>query len=316
MKQLVKNIIMLIVSLIGIIAFFILWPKFHPENAKIITTNFAGFDFARSVTTDKAGVKMLIKPGTEMHSYEPTPQDIIAIEQAKLFIYNGGESDAWVDKILSDNNIPREKTLRLMDYVDLKTEENKDGMEAEEEEEDEEEEEYDEHIWTSPKNAIRLIEAIRDKLAEIESDNSDTIHENARNYIQRIRDIDENFRSVVAAAPTKTLIFGDRFPFRYFVDEYGLDYYAAFPGCSDQTEASSSTIAFLVNKAKETGAKAIFKIELTNGQLAKTIAEESGAKVYELNAAHNISSEEFEKGITYADIMERNVDTLKEALYR
>lgn len=315
MKQLVKNIIMLIVSLIGIIAFFILWPKFHPENAKIITTNFAGFDFARAVTTDKAGVKMLIKPGTEMHSYEPTPQDIIAIEQAKLFIYNGGESDAWVDKILSDNNIPREKTLRLMDYVDLKTEENREGMEAEEEEEDEDEEEYDEHIWTSPKNAIRLIEAIRDKLAEIESDNSDTIHENARNYIQRIRDIDENFHSVVAAAPTKTLIFGDRFPFRYFVDEYGLDYYAAFPGCSDQTEASSSTIAFLVEKAKATGAKAIFKIELTNGQLAKTIAEESGAKVYELNAAHNISEEEYTSGRTYADIMEKNVDTLKEALY-
>ena len=117
------------------------------------------------------------------------------------------------------------------------------------------------------------------------------------------------------AAPTKTLIFGDRFPFRYFVDEYGLDYYAAFPGCSDQAEASSSTVAFLVDKAKETNAKAIFKIELTNGQLAQTIADESGAKVYELSAAHNISQEDFEKGTTYADIMEKNVDTLKEALY-
>ena len=313
MKQLIKNIIMLAVSLIGVIAFFILWPKFHPENAKIISSNFVGYDFARAVTGDSDSVKMLIKPGTETHDYEPTPQDIIAIQQAKLFVYNGGESDAWVDKILADNNISRDKTLRLMDYVDLKTEEEKEGMEGEEEEG---EEEYDEHIWTSPKNAINLIEAIRDKLASLESDKSEQYVENARNYLARIKDIDENFRSVVMAAPTKTLIFGDRFPFRYFVDEYGLDYYAAFPGCSDQTEASSSTVAFLVNKAKETGAKAIFKIELTNGQLAKTIAEESGAKVYELNAAHNISSEDFEKGITYANIMERNVGTLKEALYR
>ena len=303
---------MLVISLIGVIAFFILWPKFHPENAKIISSNFVGYDFARAVTSDSNGVKMLIKPGTETHDYEPTPQDIIAIQQAKLFIYNGGESDAWVDKILADNNISRDKTLRLMDLVELKTEEEKEGMEGEEEEE---EKEYDEHIWTSPKNAIGLIEAIRDKLAELEPDKSEQYVENARNYLARIKDIDENFRSVVTAAPSKTLIFGDRFPFRYFVDEYGLDYFAAFPGCSDQTEASSSTVAFLVNKAKETNAKAIFKIELTNGQLAQTIADESGAKVHELSAAHNISQEDFEKGITYADIMEKNVDTLKEALY-
>jgi len=316
MKQLIKNIIMIAVSLIGIIAFFILWPKFHAENAKIISSNFVGYDFARAVTGDKDGVKMLIKPGTETHDFEPTPQDIVAIQQAKLFIYNGGESDAWVDKILSDNNISRDKTLRLMDFVELKTEEEKEGMEGEEEkEEEEEEEEYDEHIWTSPKNAIRLIEAIRDKLAEVEPDQSERYAENARNYLARIKDIDENFRSIIMAAPTKTLIFGDRFPFRYFVDEYGLDYYAAFPGCSDQTEASSNTVAFLVDKAKEIHAKAIFKIELTNGQLAQTIADESGAKVYELSAAHNISQEDFEKGVTYADIMEKNVDTLKKALY-
>ena len=313
MKQLIKNIIMLAISLVGIIAFFILWPKFHPENAKIVSSNFVGYDFARAVTGDGNGVKMLIKPGTETHDYEPTPQDIIAIQQAKLFVYNGGESDAWVDKILADNNISRDKTLRLMDFVELKTEEEKEGMEGEEEEE--EEEEYDEHIWTSPKNAIRLIEAIRDKLSDLESDKSEQYVENANNYLVRIRDIDENFRSVVMAAPSKTLIFGDRFPFRYFVDEYGLDYFAAFPGCSGQTEASSSTVAFLVDKAKETNAKAIFKIELTNGQLAQTIADESGAKVYELSAAHNISQEDFEKGVTYADIMEKNVDMLKEALY-
>lgn len=311
MKQLIKNIIMLTISTIGIIAFFILWPKFNPTDAKIISTNFVGYDFARAVTGDATRAKMLIKPGTELHNYEPSPQDIIAIQNAELFIYNGGESDAWVDKILEDNSISRDKTLRLMDFVDLKTEEKKEGMESEEEEE----KEYDEHIWTSPKNAIRLIEVIRDKLAKIKADESESFHENARNYIERIKDIDENFRVIIEAAPRKELIFGDRFPFRYFVDEYGLDYYAAFPGCSDQTEASSSTIAFLVDKVKSTGAKAVFKIELTNGQLAKTIAEESGAKVYELNAAHNISEEEYTSGRTYADIMEKNVDTLKEALY-
>ena len=314
MKQLIKNIVMLVISAIGIIAFFILWPKFNPSAAKIISTNFVGYDFARAVTGDDERVKMLIKPGTELHSYEPSPQDIVAIQDAELFIYNGGESDEWVERVLKDNNIPESKTLRLMDYVDLKTEEAKEGMEAEEEGE-EEEEEYDEHVWTSPKNAMKLIDAICDKLVAIHSDESEKFHENAHNYNERLKDIDENFRSVVEAAPRKELIFGDRFPFRYFVDEYGLDYYAAFPGCSDQTEASSSTVAFLVDKVKSTGAKAVFKIELTNGQLAKTIADESDAKVYELNAAHNISEEEYTSGRTYADIMEKNIDTLKEALY-
>lgn len=311
MKKVIKDIIMLLVSLVGIIAFFILWPKFSPAQTHIVSTSFVGYDFARAVLVDKTQASMLLKPGAEVHDFEPTPQDIINIKNAKLFIYTGGESDQWVENLLADNDIPKERTLRLMDYVELKNEVVKEGMEAEEEEGGE----YDEHIWTSPKNAIKLVEAIRDKLAELDPSQEDKYRKNADSYTKRLIDIDAKLQTIITKAPRKTLIFGDRFPFRYFVDEYGLDYYAAFPGCADQTEASSNTVAFLIEKAKSTGAKAIFKNELSNGNLAAVIANEADAGVYELSAAHTISADDFASGVTYADLMEKNAAVLQEALY-
>lgn len=318
MKTTFKNLIILIIAIFLVAGFFLLFnnPK---KSAKIISANFVGFDFARAITGSDKNIEMLMAPGIEAHSYDPTPADIIAIKNADLFIYNGGESDAWVDRILTSNNIPEEKTLRLMDFVSLK-EEATEGMESEEhshESEDHEHEEgpeYDEHIWTSLKNSIKLVKAIRDKLTSLYPDQAGSYTKNTDAYISRLNNLDEAIANVVKNTTSPTLIFGDRFPFRYFVDDYGLDYYAAFPGCSDQVEASASTIAFLIDKSKEINAKVIFKIELTSDKLARTIAEESDAKVLELHSAHNISSDDFKNGITFADLMERNLAALKEAL--
>ena len=297
--------------------------------ANIVSSSFVGYDFARAVTGDKTEISMLLKPGAEMHDYEPTPEDIINIKNADLFIYVGGESDEWVEDLLKDNEIPEEKTLRLMDLVEVKEEELSEGMEEHEhetehkhesehehepEENHEEEVEYDEHIWTSPVNAIKLVNGIKNKLSKIHPENENVYIENANIYTARLVDIDQKIRNVVASSNKRELIFGDRFPFRYFVDEYGLDYYAAFPGCSEQTEASSKTIAFLINKAKSDDIKTILKIELTSDKLAKNIADETGAKVMTMNAVHNISGEDFANGVTYADIMEKNIEVLKEAL--
>lgn len=316
--------ILSIVLIVSICIFAIARLSQNKKTTNIISSNFVGYDFAHAVTGDKSKVAMLLKPGAEMHDYEPTPEDIITIKNADLFIYVGGESDKWVEDLLKDNEVPKEKTLRLMDLVEVKEEELPEGMEEHEHESEEshearehhheEEIEYDEHIWTSPVNAVKLVNGIKDKLSKIYPENENIYTKNADAYISRLLNIDQKIRDIVASSDKKELIFGDRFPFRYFVDEYSLNYYAAFPGCSEQTEASSKTIAFLINKAKSDNIKTILKIELTSEKLAKSIADEAGAKVMTLNAAHNISSEDFEKGVTYADIMERNIEVLKEAL--
>ena len=284
------------------------------EEVDVLATNFIGYDLARAVVGD-TGVKvsMLLKPGAEMHDFEPTPEDIIKIREADLFIYVGGESDEWVEELLDNNEIPEEKVLRLMDLVDVKEEELVEGMEEEHEDVDGEVE-YDEHVWTSPVNAMKMVDGVREKMATIYPEKAEAFARNAEEYNARLMDIDRKIREVVAEGARKELIFGDRFPFRYFVDEYGLDYYAAFPGCSEQTEASSQTIAYLIDKAKTEGVKVILKIELTSDKLAQTIADEAGAKVMTLNAAHNISQEDFERGVTYAEIMEGNLEALREAL--
>ncbi|MBR1796316.1 zinc ABC transporter substrate-binding protein [Candidatus Saccharibacteria bacterium] len=332
----IKKFIALIIFFILILAatvFMVIKINERRNNqarASIISTSFVGYDFARAVNGDNNGIKMLLKPGAESHDYEPSPQDIIDIEKADLFIYVGGESEAWVEKILHDNNIDKSKTLRLMDLVELKEEETVEGMEetshehehkeeTEHEEgehsgEHEEETEYDEHIWTSPKNAIKLVEAIQVKMIQRKPTESDKYTENTARYTAKISELDAKFREIVASSPKKELIFGDRFPFRYFVDEYELKYYAAFPGCAEQAEASSNTVAFLIDKIKQDDIQVVLKIELTAGNLAKTIAEETGAKVMELNSAHNVSAEDFERGVTYVDIMTENTEVLAEAL--
>lgn len=177
-----------------------------------------------------------------------------------------------------------------------------------------EEGEDDEHVWTSPKNAIKIINAIKSELVNIAKDDTATFNQNTENYAKKLSDLDQSFRDVVASARRKTLVFGDRFPLRYFVDEYGLNYFAAFPGCSEQTEASSKTIAFLIDKVKSEQIPVVLKIEQSNGKIAETISKATNAKVLTFQSAHNVSPEEFEKGVTYIDLMTENLTVLKEAL--
>ena len=281
----------------------------------IVTTNFPCYDFVRAITKESnVNVEMLLKPGTEMHDYEPTPQDIINIENSDIFVYIGGESDSWIEDILNDIDTKKIKVIKLMDYVNILEEERVEGMESDEENDEGEEIEYDEHIWTSPKNAITIIKKLCDEIKKIDIENSDNYEKNADNYIKEIETIDKEIEEIVANAKRKELIFGDRFPLRYFVEQYGLSYYAAFPGCSEQTEASAKTIAFLIKKVNEDNIPIIFHIELSNGKIADTISKETGAKVLEFHSIHNISQKDFSNGLTYIDFMKKNKEVLKEAL--
>ncbi len=277
------------------------------DNITIISTSFPGYDFVRAITKDSnIEVKMLIKPGVEIHHFEPTPKDIINIESSNLFVYVGGDSDEWVSNLLKDMN--KDKTIKLMDLVDLTNEELKEGMEGDNEVE------YDEHVWTSPINAIKIINKLKDEIISIDSINKELYEKNANEYIKELYSIDSEIRNIVAMSNRKEIIFGDRFPIKYFTDEYNIDYYAAFKGCSHETEASAKTIAFLINKVKEDDIPVIFKVELSNGKIANTIGKETNTKVLEYNSAHNITMDDFNSGITYIDIMKKNIEVLKEAL--
>jgi zinc transport system substrate-binding protein len=469
----------------------------------IVATNFPPYDFVRAIAGDKVNLSMLLPPGAESHSFEPTPQDIIKIQNADVFIYVGGETDVWVDRILESMDISKMKIIRMMDAVDVVEEEIVEGMEddehdhghdefdpanvkdrplsdfagswksgvpflnngsldsyiahqaeeegisaaeakaalnsawasdydaltitgntlgignrtaayayrgyeivesdhgasvwykyqisaptngfpeyimfndhgggseeehhEEEEHHDEEEHEgvphihfkygnagfaelleragwagmffdadasageivetvvghgheheeevaYDEHVWTSPKNAQRIVRAIADALCEVDAADAALFRRNAQAYNAQLDELDREFRAVVDAAKHKTIVFGDRFPFRYFADAYGLTYFAAFPGCSTETEPSAATVAFLIDKIKAEKIPVVFHIELSNERMADTIAAETGAKKLLLHACHNISKQDFDRGVTFLEIQKANVPRLREAL--
>jgi len=280
------------------------WPD-------VLVTNFAAYDLARAAAGDDVRIEMLLKPGAELHDYEPTAEDLVKIRHASLLIYNGGESEAWMDEILSKSLVYGQvRTFGLMQVVELKEEETVEGMESEEGE-DEAEAEYDEHVWTSPRNMIAMLDVTAEQMrsAGIAVDEA-----KLADYREKLVAVDNELRDVADGSAHKELIFGDRFPFRYFVDEFGLKYYAAFPGCADKTEANSATVAFLIQKVREDEVPVILKTELSAGVVAEAIARETGAKVMEFHSAHNISREDFEAGVTYVDLMRRNLAVLREAL--
>jgi zinc transport system substrate-binding protein len=295
--------------------------KARPANGKITVTAtiFPPYDFTRAVAADRVNLSMLLPPGAESHSFEPTPRDIIGVQNSDVFIYIGGESDAWVDRILESMDTSNMQIVRLMDVVDIVEEEIVEGMQEEEEEAFasigvEIEPEYDEHIWTSPLNAIRMVRAISGALCAKDAANAPFYRQNEDAYIANLTALDTAFQTVTRDAKRRTIVFGDRFPFRYFADRYGLSYFAAFPGCSTETEPSAATVAFLIDKVKAERIPVIFHIELSNERMADTIAEETGAQKRLLHAAHNISKRDFDRGATYLDLMTANVDTLREAL--
>ena len=276
----------------------------------VVTTIYPQYNFVREIAGDTVNLTMLLKPGSESHSYEPTPKDIITIQNCDVFIYVGGESENWVKDILDSMDTSNIKIISLLESVDAVEEEIVEGMEHEHEEE----KEYDEHVWTSPKNAIKIVNQINETLCSLDKENKDKYNENTIKYIAKLEDLDKLFKSIIDNSSRKTLVFGDKFPFRYLADEYGLDYYAAFPGCSTETEASAATVAFLIDKVKEDNIPVVFNIELSNGKIADTICESTGAKKLLLHSCHNITKEDFENGIGYLDLMKANANNLKEAL--
>lgn len=293
----------------------------------VVSTTFPGYDFARAVLGEKGDVTMLLSPGEETHSFDPTPADIIDIQNSDLFLYVGGESDDWVRSLLSSMEEEEMNVLSLMDCVSLYNEETKDGMMAspgheheghadgaEEHEHEGEEMAYDEHVWTSPVNAMAIVRAIEEEVCALDGENADYYRENADRYLKALAALDQSFREVVDQSEHKALLFGDRFPFLYFVREYGLDYYAAFPGCSSETEPNASTIAFLIDKGCEEKTPVILKEKMSNDNIASAIAEETGSKVLSFYACHNLPADDFENGETYVSLMKKNLAVLKEAL--
>ena len=326
-----------LVLVVGLLAFLVLnREKFEQKKYLVVSTSFPGYDFARAVTKNtNISTKMLVKPGAETHTYEPTPQDIIDIKNADMFVYVGGDSDTWVEKILKDVDTKKTHVVKLVDLVSTVEEEIVEGMEDEDEhdhdhdhdhkhdhdhdheshehkhEHDEEEEgpEIDEHVWTSPKKAMEIVKKIAEVASEIDVAEKNKIDDNAEKYVAEIAQVDKDLHQVIDGKISE-IVVADRFPFRYFADEFGLKYAAAFSGCSEQTEASAKTISFLINKVKQDKVKKIYKIELSNGKIAETVSKDTGAEVLELHSAHNVTADDFSKGVTYVDLMKRNLAAL------
>ena len=272
---------------------------------KIVTTIFPYYDFARNIAGDKAEVKMLLSPGNEPHSYDPSPSDIVAIENCDVFIYNGGESDEWVDGVLESLQNSDLRVLKMMDYVDALNEQETDHTSGEE---------LDEHIWTSIRNAQKLSKIISETLQDIDAQNSDYYSDNELIYTQLLSNIDSQFESIVENSSRKTVVFGDRFPFLYFVSDYGINYECAFPGCSSETEPSIATVRRLIDFVKDESIPVVFYLEFSNGKTADLIAEDTGAKTLEFCSCHNVTKEQFESGISYIALMQQNAKNLEEAL--
>lgn len=275
----------------------------------VITSNFPPYDFLREIGGDKINLSMLISPGAESHSFEPTPQDIADVNSCDVFVYVGGKSDQWVGSLINSGDNKDMRVVTMMDCVELL-----DEPHDEDHDHGDEEEAKDEHVWTNPRNAVLIVEKLTETLGEADPENADYYRENADAYIEKLEAFDKEFSQTIENSERKTLVFGDRFPFNYLVTAYGLDYISAFPGCSTDTEASSADIAKIIDYVNENKIPVVFYLELSSGKTADTICEATGAKKLLLHSCHNVSKEDFENGVTYLQLMESNLENIKEAL--
>ena len=285
---------------------------------KVVCTVFPIYDWAREIVGDKAEIIWLTENGTDMHSFQPSAADMVKIAECDILIYIGGESDKWVDETVKQYKNEKRALINLTSLLgdSLKEEEHTEGMQ-EEHEQGEEEAEYDEHVWLSLKNAVIFADAIADSLADKDPENAEFYKENARNYTEKLTALDGEYQKAVSAAPLKTLLVADRFPFRYLTEDYGLSYYAAFPGCSAETEASFETVAFLSAKADELGLKYVIKTETAATKIAETVianTKEKNQEILVLDSMQSVGSKDAGNGTTYLSVMEKNLETLKKAL--
>ena len=306
------------------------------KKLKIVATIFPEYDWVRQILGDEAknaDITLLLDKGVDLHSYQPNAEDIAKISECDLFLYVGGESDGWVKDALKEGKNPDRKVINLLEALgnNTKEEEVVEGMQAEEEEgskdsestaasaESEEEEcpEYDEHVWLSLRNAESICEVITEDLKSLDSAHAAVYEANLKKYTEQLDSLDQQYTDVVKAAANKTLLFGDRFPFRYLVDDYGIKYYAAFVGCSAETEASFETVSFLAKKMDELGLKHVMTIEGPDKKIAATVIENTKDKkrdVLALNSMQSVTTKDIEGGETYLGVMQQNLEVLKKAL--
>ncbi len=297
----------------------------NSDKLQVVCTVFSEYDWVREVLGDRidnADVNYLLDNGADLHSYQPTAMDMAKIAGCDLFIYVGGESEHWVPDALAEATNKEMQTICLLDVIGdaAREEELKEGMQAHEEEEEEGEEEgpeYDEHVWLSLRNAQKAVNVIEEKLAALDAANAAVYAQNAADYCTRLQELDGRIQSVVDGAQNKTLIFGDRFPFRYFTEDYGLDYYAAFIGCSAETEASFETVVFLANKVDELGCKTVYTIENSDQSIAQTVVNNTKTKDQQiafLNSIQSVTKKQIDAGTTYLSLMEDNYQVLADTL--
>ncbi|WP_462361605.1 metal ABC transporter substrate-binding protein [Parvimonas micra] len=303
---------------------------------KVVTTIFPEYDITRAIAKDKVDLELMIKPGVDVHSFTPTPQDIKTVQNSDIFVYGGTEHDKWVENLTKSIDMKNKKVVKLVDGIQQLEEESVDGMKHEHHHDDEKEDEHnhdhkhekedkhnhkdesekelDPHYWTSPKNAIQMVKTITNALVEKDPDNAEFYKENAENYIKRLEGVDKELHDVVDNAKIKKVVIADRFPFRYLFKDLGLEYRALFSGCSVESTASAGQIKKMVDYVKENKIPVVYHIEMGKGELAETVAKNSGAKVKLLHSIHTVTKEDFDKGITYIDLMKQNVEALKEGL--
>lgn len=307
-------------------------PTAQGDKLKIVMTIFPEYDWTREILGDqseRAEVTMLLDNGVNLHSYQPTADDLIKIAECDLFIYVGGESDGWVESALASTSNPDRAVINLIDTLgdSVKLEEVVEGMQEtehdhEEDEDhahdvDEQEAETDEHVWLSLGNAQAVCQKIAEKLGEIDPEHEQAYTQNALAYIDQLAALDAKYQAAVDAANNKTLVFGDRFPFRYLTEDYGLNYYAAFVGCSAETEASFETIRFLAEKTDALGLSHVLTIENPNHKIAETVVANTSGKnqqVLSMDSMQSVTSKDVAAGATYLSIMEHNLDVLTQAL--
>ena len=295
------------------------------KKLKIVTTIFPEYDWVKAILRDEienVELTMLLDNGVDLHSYQPTAEDIRKISECDLFIYVGGESDAWVEDALKESLNENQRVINLMEVMgeNAKEEEVVEGMQAEEEHEEahtDEEVEYDEHVWLSLRNAELECQEIEKQLSALDPENQQVYEENLNSYLAKLQELDGKYQDAVNNSTMHTLLFADRFPFRYMVDDYGLDYYAAFVGCSAETEASFETITFLAGKIDELGLHTVLTIEKSDQKIARTVIENTKNKdqqILAMDSMQSTTSEDVKNGTTYLSTMESNLEILKQAL--
>lgn len=273
----------------------------------IVTTSFPVYDFTRAVARDTVSLSMLLSPGAELHTYEPSPQDIIAISQCDLFIYIGGESETWADRVLNSIDTSNMTIVRLMDSVEIESLEH-------EHEHDDEKHLYDDHIWTSPQNAILMVETISIAMCQADTQNTQVYTDNTTQYIEELISLNNDFQQIVDNSKRNLVIFGDRFPFYHLAELYDIEHLSALNSCSTDTDCSAATISMLIDEIKANNIPVVFYIEQSNQRITDTLCEATGAKKLLFHSVQTISREDFDSGIGYIQLMERNATHLREAL--